>query len=218
MKKPLVAVVALLLSVATPAFAHQVDEYVQATTISVGKDRVQIQMRMTPGVDVFAIVLGAIDADHDGAISAAERRAYAERVLHDVSLTIDGQRLALRPIALQYSSTDDMRDGRGSIQLAFAADIPSGGPTRRVVFENHHLTRIAAYLANGIVPRDPDIRITAQKRNYEQSIFELDYAQSGVAPASPSLSWSSRTLGMAGGAALLLFAPFALTRRRARPA
>jgi hypothetical protein len=37
---------------------------------------------------------------------------------------------------------------------------------------------MAAYLVNCLVPRDPDIRIVAQKRNPLQSFYELDYVQS----------------------------------------
>jgi hypothetical protein len=208
----------MFLSVATPAFAHQVDEYVQATTISVEKDRVQAQIRLTPGVDVFPIVLAAIDTDRDGAISDAEQRAYAGRVLRDLSLTLDGDSLQLRLISLQFAGIEDLRDGRGSIRLELEAGVPHGDSNRKLVFENHHMARIAAYLANGLVPRDPDIRITAQNRSFEQSIFQMAYVQSGVNPSAPSIAWWPRSLGWFGAAALLLLGPFALMRRRARPA
>jgi len=39
-----------------PAGAHTLDEYLEATIISVENDRVQIQIRVTPGVAVFPIV------------------------------------------------------------------------------------------------------------------------------------------------------------------
>ena len=44
-------------------------------------------MRLIPGVAVFSFVLASIDTNGDGVISEAEQRAYAERVLRDVSLT-----------------------------------------------------------------------------------------------------------------------------------
>ena len=171
---------ALLLSVATPAFAHRVDEYLQATTISVGKDRVQAQIRLTPGTEVFATVLAAIDTDRDGVLSSAEQHAYAERVLGDLSLAVDGVRLPLRLVSSSFSDLDAMRDGRGVIQIEFDAMVPRGGSDRRLVFENHHFRRIADYLVNGLVPRDPDIAIRAQKRNYVQSRFEMRYVQAAA--------------------------------------
>ena len=60
---------------------HRVDEYLQATTIQVAKDRVQAEIHLTPGIAIYPVVFAAIDTDRDGAISVAEERAYAERVL-----------------------------------------------------------------------------------------------------------------------------------------
>ena len=56
----------MFLSVATPALAHRLDEYLQATSFVVDGDHVEVQMRLTPGVEVFDRVLAAIDADGDG--------------------------------------------------------------------------------------------------------------------------------------------------------
>jgi hypothetical protein len=187
MKARLAAACAILLSVGTSASAHRLDEYLQATTISVEKDHVQAQIRLTPGVAVFRKVLAKIDTDQDGVISEAEQRAYAERVLRDLSLTIDGDRLRLRLVSSKFGKIEAMREGRGEIQLEFNADLPRGGPRRRLIFENHHQRRIAAYLVNCLVPRDPDIRVTAQNRNYRQSYYRLDYAQAGVRVAIPLL-------------------------------
>jgi hypothetical protein len=144
------------------------------------KDRVQAQIRLTPGVAVFHSVLARIDTDADGVISEAEQRAYAERVLGDLSLTIDGNRLRLRLVSLKFPTIEEMKEGRGEIQIEFDADVRRGGPNRRLIFENRHQRRIAAYLVNCLVPRDPDIRVTAQKRNSRQSLYRLDYVQAGV--------------------------------------
>src|SRR5438128_1339079 len=141
MKTRLAAAGAILLLVGTPAAAHRLDEYLQATTISVEKDRIQAQIRLTPGVAVFRIVLANIDTDADGVISEAEQRAYAERVLGDLSLTIDGNRLRLRLVSLKFAKIEEMKEGRGEIQLEFDADVPSGGPNRRLIFENQHQSR-----------------------------------------------------------------------------
>ena len=181
MRATLAATGALLLSVATPAFAHRVDEYLQATTISVERDRVQAQIRLTPGIEVFPEVLAFIDVDHDGVVSDVEQRRYAARVLRDLSLTIDGERVALRLVSFQFADLDVLRDGRGVIAIDFTGDVPRGAGGRRLVFENHHLRRIAEYLVNGLVPRDPDIRLGVQHRSYDQSVYRLDYAQAGAA-------------------------------------
>ena len=66
MKTRLAAAGAILLLAGTPASAHRLDEYLQATTISVEKDRVQAQIRLTPGVAVFSVgAPGAVGAGPD---------------------------------------------------------------------------------------------------------------------------------------------------------
>src|SRR5579871_6163156 len=106
-------VFAVLLSVEKPAGAHRLDEYLQATLIAVTKDRVQAEMRLVPGVAVFPIVLAAIDTDHDGIISEAEKQAYAERVFRDLSLSVDGNPLRLRLVSRNYADTEAMKEGLG---------------------------------------------------------------------------------------------------------
>ena len=213
MKGWLAAAGTMLLSVSTPAFAHRLDEYLQATTISLEKDRVQAQIRLTPGVAVFPIVFASIDSDADGIISEAEQHAYAERVLRDLSLTIDGDRVQLRLVSSRASNVQEMMDGRGEIQLDVDANVPHGGHDRRLVFENHHESRIAAYLVNCLVPSDPDIRVTAQDRNYDQSFYQLDYVETGARSGPLSLGQWSGAAGWLGAAALVLFARLAATRR-----
>ena len=213
MKRWLAAAGTMLLSVGTPAFAHRLDEYLQATTISLEKDRVQAQIRLTPGVAVFPIVFASIDSDADGIISEAEQHAYAERVLRDLSLTIDGDRVQLRLVSSRASNVQEMMDGRGEIQLDVDGNVPHGGHDRRLVFENHHESPIAAYLVNCLVPSDPDIRVTAQDRNYDQSFYQLDYVDTGARSGPLSLGQWSGAAGWLGAAALVLFARLAATRR-----
>lgn len=216
MRTRLAALTVLLLT-ATGAFAHRLDEYLDATLISVEETRVEGQITLTPGVAVYRIVLAGIDTNGDGVISEAEQRSYAERVLHDLSLTIDGRPLTTRLVSRQFPSIEEMKEGRGQIQIEFSADLPLGGTTRRLVLENHHLSRIAAYQVNCLVPSDPNIRIVAQNRNYSQSLYQLEYGQTGVRASSLFASWPGQR-GLLGAGALLLFARLGLLWRHGRDA
>jgi hypothetical protein len=169
------AAASILLSVGTASFAHRLDEYLQATLISVEKDRVHVLMRLIPGVAVFPAVLALIDTDKNGAISEIEQREYAQRLLRDLSLSVDGEPLQPHLISVSFPRIEDMKEGVGEIQIQFAADLPSGSGNRRLILENHHQSRISAYLVNCLVPRDRDIRILAQNRNQNQSFYQLDY-------------------------------------------
>lgn len=220
MKAKLAATVAIFLSLGERAFAHRLDEYLQATLISVEKNRVQAQIRLTPGVSVFAIVLASIDTDADGVISETERRAYAERVLRDLSLTIQGERLKPRLLSTKFPSIQAMKEGGGEIQIDFDANLPRSAANRRLIFENHHLSGIAAYLVNCLLPRDPDIRVIAQSRNYTQSFYQLEYVQAGVPSEMLSFGGWSGDRGWLAIVALLLLVRLAwsgqLRKRRGR--
>jgi hypothetical protein len=195
----------ILLLIAAPAHAHRLDEYLQATTLSLEKDRVQATVRLIPGVDVFRVVLASIDTDANGAISEAELRAYAERVHRDLSLTVNGERLRFRLMSSMLTNIETLKRGLGEIELQFDADVPRSGPSRKLVFENHHQSAIGTYLVNSLVPSDEDIRITGQNRSYDQSSYELDYVHAG-ADSLPVLSnsWSAHWEWAATAALFLL--------------
>lgn len=195
------------------AGAHRLDEYLQGTIVSIEKNRVQARMTLTPGVAVYPKVLAAIDTDGDGTISAAERQAYAERVLGDLSLAIDGHRLTPELSAVDFPGVDEMKEGRGEIHIEFSAAVVPAGGNRKLIIENHHQSQIAAYQVNCLVPRDADLRIVSQNRNYSQSRYELDYVQAGMGFSSLSLGWRAGDSGLAGLAALLLVARMTLLRR-----
>ena len=189
MKAWLIAAVTILLLLGGPAFAHRLDEYLEATILSVEKDHVQASMRLIPGVAVSSSVITSIDSDGDGILSAAEQSAYAERVLGDLSLTVDGNRLMLKLVSASFPKVEEMREGLGEIHIEFRADLPPGGANRRLILENHHQVRKAAYLVNCLVPSDHDIRIVSQTRNEQQSFYQLDYVQAGVPSAPLPLQW-----------------------------
>lgn len=168
---------AILVALATPAQAHALDEYLQAVLVGVEKDRVRLSMRLVPGVAVWPDVLRGMDANRDGAISVAERQGYPQRVRADLHLSLDGKRLPLRVISADIPEPELLKDGVGQMRIEFTADLPPGSAQRRLVLENRHHSRIGAYLVNSLASSDPDIRIGAQRRNENQSFYQLDYLQ-----------------------------------------
>jgi hypothetical protein len=110
-------------------------------------------------------------------LSEAEQQAYAERVSRDVSLSVDSRPLVLHLVSANFPSLEEMKQGIGEIQLEFTAELPRGAADRRLRFENHHQGAIAVYLVNCLVPHDKNIRITAQSRNENQSVYQLEFVQ-----------------------------------------
>src|SRR5271167_32520 len=192
MRTRLIAAVAIFLSLGAGAFAHRLDEYLQATIITVEKDRVEVLMRLIPGVAVSSIVLASIDTNGDGVLSEVEQRTYVERVPHDQSITVDGKNAIPTLVSLKFPAIEEIKEGLGEIQIEFTLDLADGGPQRRIVFENHHQNQISAYLVNCLVPRDPNIRILTQNRNESQSFYQLNYEQPGGGSQLASLRvWST---------------------------
>jgi hypothetical protein len=185
------AIVALALLIGKSASAHRIDEYLQATILSLQADRVQASMRLIPGILVSASVIAAIDSNGDGVLSEAEQRAYAQRVLGGLSITSDGKSVQPKLTAWSFPQPAQMRAGIGEIRIEYSVDLPSGGPHRSLVLANHHLSRTSVYLMNVLVPQDRNIRILAQRRNEQQSLYELDYQQGAAGDARSGTSSGS---------------------------
>ena len=189
--------------------AHRLDEYLQATRLSVAVDRVNLEIDLTPGTGVAAEAISWMDTDRDGLISAAESSAYARDVLGSVVLVADGRRAHISLVESQYPDLSDMTEGVGTIRLRATAEISAAAPGRHVVtYVNAHRSDTSVYLANALVPSDPRVTIATQRRDPAQRELTLEYdvAQS---------AWL-RILSVAGG--LGLVAVIGLARRCRTPA
>jgi hypothetical protein len=91
-----VAVRLLLLLAPCWAAAHPVDEVVQGAYLTLAPGEVRLELDLTPGTEVSGAVLRSLDANTDRRVSDAEARAYAEQVLKQSSLTLDGVSLSWR--------------------------------------------------------------------------------------------------------------------------
>src|SRR5262249_31712060 len=119
-------------------------------------------------------------------------------------------------LSVQFPSAEEMKDGRGEIQIELSADLPRGGRNRKLIFKNHHQSQIAAYQVNCMVPRDPGIRIVAQNLDPSQSVYELEYGTAAGSAVPRSSIWSSSSAKWITAVTLLLFARLGLAWRRAR--
>ena len=195
MKALLSLAVALWLSLPGAASAHRLDEYLQATTVAVGKDRIVLRLRLTPGVSVAPAVLAEMDADGDGVISAAEQRAYAARVVAARSLSLDGHPAPLRLRDGSFSPATAMRSGSSDVVLEFDAAAPSGPGRHRLVYDQRVGREPDVYLTNALTPVDAEVRIVRQSRSFDQSSYRLDYevgrrpgaATAGRGPVGPPI-------------------------------
>lgn len=182
-------VVALLGLVSIPALAHRLDEYLQATIFSIEPGSAQATMRLVPGVAVAPAVIAGIDRNHDGVLSSEEQHRYAEAVLTDLQLEEDGSRLPLQLISATFPSIDLMKQGTGEIELRFAAGLAVARGEHQLTFANHHQSGISVYLVNSLVPQNKNLQLESQKRNQNQSFYQVTLTEAGGAP-SQGFTWS----------------------------
>jgi hypothetical protein len=202
---------AAILGMAFPGIvdAHRLDEYLQATRISIGAGRVLVEMNLTPGAAVAESVMAMIDRDQDGEISSGESLAYAESVVGSVSLGIDGEGHSLGLDKYRFPSAAQIRRGEGIIRLHAAATVPrvSPGP-HRLVFANRHRSDIGVYLVNALVPVDDRIRIKSQSRDFLQREYGVEYTVEAGKSSARAASISS-VVGLA-----LAAVAYAVSRRQ----
>ena len=160
---------------ATPASAHRLDEYLQASRIGLEPAGLMVEIDLTPGAAVAGRVIARMDTNGDGELSTAEREAYAAGVVGDVVLEIDGRRASLELVETRFPQTSGMREGLGAVQLrARGPRLPSSG-RHAVRFFNLHEPEVSVYLVNALMP-PPGITITHQRRDYWQHELTIDYA------------------------------------------
>ena len=176
MRLPWILSIGLVMSLPFSGVAHRLDEYLQATLVSIEPGAVRLHINFTPGVEVAEQVLANIDRDHDGVISTNEATAYAKEVMRDLVLRLDGKKLALQPISSTWPELSELRSGWGIIQMEFSA--APGSLTlgaHKLTLKNRHLPKLSVYLFNAAQPAPGPVHITRQTRNDNQSTGEIEF-------------------------------------------
>ena len=170
------AVLGVWLAAPAPAGAHRLDEYLQATRLSIDLERVGLEIDLTAGVGVASEVFGWIDTNRDGQISNAEGEAYARRLLRSLALSVDGRPVPITLVDIRFPQFHDMSLGVGTIRMRATANVSAAAAGRhRLSYFNTHHSEASAYLVNALVPADPRIQIAGQRRDRAQHELTLDY-------------------------------------------
>jgi hypothetical protein len=165
-----------LLALPLNVFAHRLDEYLQATLVTIEPEALRLQINLTPGVAVAEQVLALIDADRDGTVSTNEARAYCDKLKRHLIVKLDDRKVALKLAGSSFPPVTEIRAGSGIIQMEFVAKIGalSAGP-HRMKLENRHMPMIGVYLFNAAQSRLKSVEIQGQTRNKSQSIGEIEF-------------------------------------------
>jgi hypothetical protein len=200
MTRRLATIVGLLVLGVAGADAHQLDEYLQASRIDAARDRIVVEISLTPGVAVAPRIIGLVDRDGDGRISSDEIDRYARQVVADLALSVDGTVVPLALTRVENPSWDDVRDGTGTIRLEAQTPCGLAAGAHRLHYVNAHEAASSVYLVNALVPTDRGIAIAAQHRDVLQRSVDIDLF---VAHAYATAIWLLVACGALG--ALTLF-------------
>ena len=169
------ALAGILLVFSQSASAHRLDQYLQATRLSLAADQVGVEIDLTPGVEVAQAIFALINTDHDGQISAAEAKTYASKVVRETVLEIDGHRSRLDVLQYEFPSFQEMSAGEGTIRIHARTLWTGSAGEHRIVYQNNHKTDLGVYLVNALRPATPRIEITEQHRDPFQREMKLAF-------------------------------------------
>lgn len=165
-----------LLAFLPRARAHRLDDLLQAALIDVTPAGIGVWLHLNPGAEMAERVIWMMDRNGDRAISATEAESHARTLLRALELTLDDRPVSLEFVASDSGSVEELQSGAGNIHIELRSRIPAlRAGTHRLRFENRYLPEISAYLGNGLLPKDPRIKILGQKRNDNQSALSIDF-------------------------------------------
>lgn len=192
MNRIITAVVTLfvVLTGAAPASAHRLDEYLQAMRVDVRAEGIVLELDLTPGANIAADVLAAIDPDGDGTIDRTEADAYVTTVLRSLDVAVDGERLAVGLVNRTLPSLDDLRAGDGVIRVTATADAVQSRGRHRVRVANGYRNDVGVYLANALRPDPGPVTIASQSRDPRQQALTIDYLIEGPLITRTSMAWT----------------------------
>ncbi|GBR09948.1 hypothetical protein GCM10007868_28450 [Gluconobacter frateurii] len=170
----------VLLAVPASAFAHRLDEYLQATTLNITHSDISLHLRLTPGVDVAEGVIGQIDRNGDGNLSLAEQVGYVSRVTRGLSLSINGRPSQLIAGEAYFPSVAAMKAGTGTIDIHLRAVTEFQKGKYRLIYRNRGSGLDTVWLVNCLFPQDTAIHVLQQGRSEDQSSYTLDFSVSAL--------------------------------------
>ena len=194
-----VLAVSVVMAGAESAWAHRVDEYLQALRVDIRADGIVLALDLTPGASLAPGILAALDPDGDGSIEPRAGDAYAGEVMRSLRLTIDGRPSAIALASRNFASPDELRAGTGVVRLVFMAEVSQPPGSHRIEIENGYRQDVSVYLANALRPGSGAVTIASQLRDPRQQSLTIDYVVGGRGLLTrASASWTAVAMLLIG--------------------
>jgi hypothetical protein len=185
-----IALLFVLLALPKVARAHALDDYLQATYITITPTEIEVELNLTPGVLLASEFLLQLDPDGDGAITEAEAEAYVANVVAQAVLEVDGQALALVIDEIEMPSYLNLQAGYGSIRIFTSTAIPDemgagSEGTHALRFVNNFAPAGATYQVNAFVETGGAVTLGPQNRDSTQQSISVEYTVGSGASPTP---------------------------------
>jgi hypothetical protein len=168
------------------AQAHRLDECLQAVRVSLASHRVGLTIDITPGVEVAGAFHAVADGNLDGHFSAAEKEAYARKVLNELLVHLDGEPLRLDLEEVTFPASRELKKGVGVIRIKTGKEWASALAGRhRLDITNNHLASISVYHVNVVKPKDGTVDILKQSRDALQRNYRLEFRVNRESDSGP---------------------------------
>ena len=190
--------------------AHRRDEYLQAARLAIDPGHVRIELDLTPGIALADAIIGDIDRDRDGQLTADEQRDYATRAVRALHVEVDGLNVPVQLAESRFPDLEAIRRGEGVIQITSSAPVPPlTAGSHQLLFRNGHHPKRSVYLANALVPDSDRVAVRTQRRDPDQRELTIEYSLS-AAPTRTTTGWLLGSITVSA----LLFGITAITARR----
>ena len=153
------------------AGAHQVDEYLQAARVSVGRTGLTLEVDLTPGTRIASGIVRTIDTDADNAISSVEADTYGRDVLSDLTLELDDCAVNMTLTGITVPSVEEMRHGIGTVRLRASGNVAAEAGLTASICSTITPPTASAYMVNALLPDERGVMVTAQSRDARQREF-----------------------------------------------
>ncbi|MFB9990894.1 hypothetical protein ACFFLM_02710 [Deinococcus oregonensis] len=130
------------------AGAHPVDEMVQGAYLTLTPGAVQLELDLTPGVQVSAPVLKSLDANADERVTSAEARVFAVRVLAQSTLTLNGAAVRWTVDEVTVPPFQNLKLGSDTIKIYATAKRPDQPGAGTLVYQNRYQPVKSQWTAN----------------------------------------------------------------------
>ena len=158
--------VLLLVLVAYGAEAHRLDEVVQGAYLTLAPGEVRLELDVSPGMEVAGTLLRALDTDADRTITEAEARGYAQRVLAQSTLTLDGVALSWTLDKVVVPAYPNLELGSDTIRIHAVAKRSDDAGAHTLTYQNSYQPAAGRHMANVFLRSGErwQYRVTKQQR------------------------------------------------------